>query len=159
MKKVLVYTDGSADNPGPGGWGAVLLYGKHRKEIRGSHESTTNNVMELRAVTEALSAIHDKGVHVVVFTDSQYVIGCATRWYKKWVSNGWKTASGKKVRNKHAIETMQSEIEKFKYRVQFAKVPGHEGIKENERAHDMAYAEKCKAAQRVEAEVYNVLTM
>ena len=97
---IKVYTDGSClENPGKGGWAAIIIYDNDRTEIKGSKESTTNNQMELTAPIMALKKI-PKGSKVQIFTDSKYVKGGITEWIHNWKKNGWKTADKKKVKNK-----------------------------------------------------------
>ena len=92
MKTVEVFTDGGCrGNPGPGGWGAVLRFGGHERELRGSEENTTNNRMELLAAISALEAMTEP-CKVVLTTDSTYVKDGITRWIRNWEANGWKTA-------------------------------------------------------------------
>jgi len=100
MKKVIIYTDGACSgNPGKGGWGAVLIYDGHKKEISGYCADTTNNRMELQAVIESLSMLKEK-CDVELYTDSTYVKNGITTWIKKWKSNGWKSADKHDVKNK-----------------------------------------------------------
>ena len=97
---IKVYTDGSClENPGKGGWAAIIIYDNDRTEIKGSKESTTNNQMELTAPIMALKKI-PKGSKVQIFTDSKYVKTGITEWINNWKKNGWKTADKKKVKNK-----------------------------------------------------------
>jgi ribonuclease HI len=100
-KKVVIYTDGACSpNPGPGGLGAVLLYGKHRKEIAEGYRRTTNNRMELMAVVRALESLN-QSCSVQIFTDSRYVRDAFEQgWIKKWKANGWKTVLREDVLNK-----------------------------------------------------------
>ena len=97
---IKVYTDGSClENPGKGGWAAIIIYDNDRTEIKGSKESTTNNQMELTAPIMALKKI-PKGSKVQIFTDSKYVKSGITEWIHNWKKNGWKTADKKEVKNK-----------------------------------------------------------
>jgi ribonuclease HI len=97
---VTIYTDGGCrGNPGPGGWGAVLLWGAHRKELNGSEALTTNNRMELLAAIEGLKFLN-RDVAVRLYTDSQYVKQGITQWIRGWKKNGWQTASKQPVKNK-----------------------------------------------------------
>ncbi|MBN1968625.1 MAG: ribonuclease HI [Candidatus Delongbacteria bacterium] len=99
MPKIKIYTDGACSyNPGPGGWGAILIYDEHKKILSGYHESTTNNQMELTAVIEALSALK-KECDITIYTDSMYVKNGITDWIENWRKNGWKTSSKKPVKN------------------------------------------------------------
>ena len=99
MNQVEIYTDGACrGNPGPGGWGAVLMYGDKRKEIFGGEENTTNNRMELMAAIKALSALNRK-CELTLYTDSQYVRKGITEWIENWKKRNWKTAAKKPVKN------------------------------------------------------------
>ncbi|CEI84972.1 ribonuclease HI [Ehrlichia minasensis] len=99
LNKVVIYTDGACSgNPGPGGWGAILLFGKNEKAICGNNPDTTNNRMELTAVIEALKLLK-VAYNVDLYTDSIYVKDGITLWIEKWKINGWKTASKLPVKN------------------------------------------------------------
>src|SRR5690606_6405406 len=100
QKRVDIYTDGACSgNPGPGGWGALLLFGPHEREISGFEPQTTNNRMELRAAVEALAALKEP-CDVTIHTDSAYLQRAfADGWIERWQKNGWKTASKKPVEN------------------------------------------------------------
>ena len=101
---IIIYTDGACSgNPGPGGWGAVLIKGDHRKEINGGEAETTNNRMELMAAIEALNALKTSPSKVVLYTDSNYVKGGITAWIHNWKKNGWKTANKKPVKNADSL--------------------------------------------------------
>ena len=101
MKKIIIYTDGACSgNPGPGGWGAVLFSGEHKKEISGAEEHTTNQRMELKAVVEALKALKVKDWDVEVYSDSAYLVNAFTQnWLKKWQQNGWRNSRKEPVAN------------------------------------------------------------
>jgi ribonuclease HI len=139
VNKVTIYTDGACSgNPGPGGWGAVLLSGPHRKEISGGEIKTTNNRMELCAAIEALKALRSPA-QVDLYTDSTYVKKGITEWIVSWKANGWKRRSGKRllpVRN----EDLWRELDRLvaRHRVTFHWVEGHAGDKENERCDELA---------------------
>lgn len=99
MKSVTIYTDGACSrNPGPGGWGAILMFGDEQKIIYGSDVETTNNRMELKAAIEALSSL-EKRMSVTIYTDSKYMKDGIEVWVQNWKSNGWKTARNKPVKN------------------------------------------------------------
>ena len=100
MKHVLIYTDGACSgNPGPGGWGAVLLYNEYKKEISGGEPDTTNNRMELTAAIQALSLLKES-CEVDLYTDSTYLCnGFSKQWVDQWIRNGWKTSAKKPVEN------------------------------------------------------------
>ena len=138
MKKVEIFTDGACSgNPGIGGWGAVLRYGKAEKEISGAEEATTNNRMELQAVISALSLLKEP-CSVDLTTDSQYVMNGATKWIDGWMTNGWRTADKKPVQN----SGLWQEIARLKkaHAVHWHWVKGHAGHPENERCDALARA-------------------
>jgi len=136
MKTVEVFTDGGCrGNPGPGGWGVVLRFGGHERELRGSEENTTNNRMELLAAISALEAMTEP-CKVVLTTDSTYVKDGITRWIRNWKANGWKTAAKKPVKNKDLWERLDAEC--LRHQVDWRWVKGHAGHPENERADGLA---------------------
>jgi ribonuclease HI len=136
MKTVEVFTDGGCrGNPGPGGWGAVLRFGGHERELRGSEENTTNNRMELLAAISALEAMTEPCA-VTLTTDSTYVKDGITRWIRNWKANGWKTAAKKPVKNKDLWERLDAEC--LRHQVDWRWVKGHAGHPENERADGLA---------------------
>ena len=136
MKTVEVFTDGGCrGNPGPGGWGAVLRFGGHERELRGSEQNTTNNRMELLAAISALEAMIEPCA-VVLTTDSTYVKDGITRWIRSWKANGWKTAAKKAVKNKDLWERLDAEC--LRHKVDWRWVKGHAGHPENERADGLA---------------------
>ncbi|PID27407.1 MAG: ribonuclease HI [Candidatus Cloacimonadota bacterium] len=99
MQRVEIYTDGACSyNPGPGGWCSILFYKEHKKVVKGYKESTTNNVMELTAVIEALKALK-KCCQINIYTDSMYVKKGITSWISNWIRRGWKTSSNQPVKN------------------------------------------------------------
>ena len=135
---VEIYTDGACSgNPGPGGWGAILRYGDHEKELSGGEPDTTNNRMEMMAVIESLRALK-KPCDVKIFTDSVYVMDGVTKWLKGWKAKGWKTASKKPVKNQDLWEMIDSEISR--HNIAWNWVKGHAGHPENERADELARA-------------------
>ncbi len=137
MKKVTIYTDGACSgNPGPGGWGAVLMYGQAKKEISGAKKETTNNEMEITAVLEALKILKEP-CEVDVYSDSAYVVNTFEKgWIDNWVKSGWKTASKDPVKNvelwKELLELMK------KHNVTFHKVKGHSDNEYNNRCDELA---------------------
>jgi len=136
--RVVIYTDGACSgNPGPGGWGAVLIAGRHRKELAGAEAATTNNRMELLAAISALEAL--KGPSIVeVHTDSQYLRDGVTRWIHGWKRNGWRTADKKPVKN---VELWQRlDAAQGRHEVSWHWVRGHAGDALNERADELARA-------------------
>jgi len=134
--KILIYSDGACSgNPGPGGWGAVLISGKHRKEISGGERLTTNNRMELLAAISALEALK-KTSDVELYTDSAYVKNGITGWVHGWKKNGWRTADKKPVKN---VELWQElDALRNKHTVAWHWLKGHAGHPENERADELA---------------------
>ncbi|NDY57185.1 ribonuclease HI [Desulfovibrio sulfodismutans] len=136
---VRIYTDGCCfGNPGPGGYGAVLLFGEARKELSGGRRLTTNNRMELLAVIEALASL-TRPCRADLFTDSQYVRNAIEkRWLAGWRKNGWKTADKKPVKNKDLWERLIPLLATCQ--VRFHWVRGHTGVAENERCDVLAKA-------------------
>ena len=140
---VAIYTDGACSgNPGPGGWGAVLLYGEHRREISGASADTTNNRMELTAAIRALEALK-RPTEVALYTDSTYVKDGITRWLPGWKAKGWRTASKSPVKNRDLWEALDALAQR--HDVTWHWVKGHAGDPENERADTLA-REALKAA-------------
>jgi ribonuclease HI len=139
VNKVTIYTDGACSgNPGPGGWGAVLLSGEHRKEISGGEVQTTNNRMELTAAIEALKALRARS-QVDLFTDSTYVKKGITEWIVNWKKNGWKRRSGKRLLPvKNADLWRELDRLTAQHDVSFHWVEGHAGDRENERCDELA---------------------
>ncbi len=136
IKIVELYTDGACSgNPGPGGWGVVLRYNGHEKELNGGEEETTNNRMELMAAIKGLEALKHK-CRVELYTDSKYVMDGITKWIDGWKKNGWKTANKKPVKNQDLWQLLDKQIEK--HDVNFHWVKGHSGHPENERADELA---------------------
>jgi ribonuclease HI len=136
MSSVTLYTDGGCrGNPGLGGWGAVLLYGEHRKELKGSQPDTTNNRMELLAAIEGLKALN-RDVSVNLYTDSKYVKQGITQWIINWKKNGWKTAAKKPVKNQDLWQALDDQMQKHDVRWHWVK--GHAGDKYNELADHLA---------------------
>ncbi len=145
---IVVYTDGACSgNPGPGGWGAILMSGSHRKEIKGGEEHTTNNRMELMAVISALESMKYNS-DVELWTDSQYVKNGITAWIHSWKRNGWKTADKKPVKNAELWQ--QLDAARASHKIEWKWVKGHAGHPENERADELARAAitEMRAAKR-----------
>lgn len=135
-KTVRIYTDGGCrGNPGIGGWGAVLLWGDHRKELQGFEKETTNNRMELTAAIKGLEALKSD-VQVELYTDSQYVRQGITQWIHGWKKNGWKTANRKPVKNQDLWQELDSLI--LKQTINWHWVKGHSGDPMNELADKLA---------------------
>lgn len=143
MKQVEIFTDGACSgNPGPGGWGAVLRFGVHEKELSGGEATTTNNRMELSAVIAALSALKEP-CQVRLTTDSKYVCDSVTkRWVYGWKARGWKKSDGKLALNVDLWEQLLPLLER--HQVTFVWVKGHAGHPENERCDRLAVAESKK---------------
>ena len=134
--RIEIWTDGACKgNPGPGGWGALLRYGDHEKELFGGERLTTNNRMELMAVIEALSSLKRR-CHVVVHTDSQYVQLGITEWISNWIRRGWKTADRKPVKNADLWQRLNELA--ARQDVHWRWVKGHAGVDGNERADELA---------------------
>ena len=135
---VAIYTDGACSgNPGPGGWGAVLLHGGHRREISGAAPATTNNRMELTAAIRALEAL-TRPSEVALYTDSTYLKDGITRWLPNWKARGWRTASKSPVKNRDLWETLDTLA--AQHDVTWHWVKAHAGNAENERADTLARA-------------------
>lgn len=133
---VTIYTDGACSgNPGPGGWGAILIYNSHRKELNGGERQTTNNRMELTAAIKALEALKGS-CSVDLHTDSNYLRGGITGWIRQWKRNGWKTAARKPVKNVDLWTRLDEACTRHDIRWHWVK--GHAGHPENERADELA---------------------
>jgi len=134
--QVVIYTDGACSgNPGPGGWGAVLLYGDKRKEICGGELATTNNRMELMAAIQALEALK-KPCKVELHTDSKYVQQGIHEWIHSWKKRGWLTADKKPVKNDDLWKRL--DLARSRHQVDWRWVKGHAGHELNERADALA---------------------
>lgn len=145
MKTITIYTDGACSgNPGPGGWGAVLIYGNAHKEMSGGEPATTNNRMEMMAVIAALQSLTQK-CHVRLHSDSAYVINCfKQKWYEKWERNGWMTSGKKPVENQDLWQRMLEVVRRHK--VEWIKVKGHSGDEWNDRCDELARNEAARFA-------------
>ena len=133
---VIIHTDGACSgNPGPGGWGAILQFGQHRKELKGGEALTTNNKMELTAAIEALNAL-SRPCTVEIHTDSQFVKNGVQGWIHGWKKNGWKTAAKKPVKNADLWQMLDAEVKRHTVRWHWVK--GHDGDERNERADGLA---------------------
>jgi ribonuclease HI len=147
---VVIYSDGACSgNPGPGGWGALLIYGGKSRELSGGEPLTTNNRMELQAATEALDALKRPST-VELHTDSQYVRNGITQWIHRWKQNGWRTAGRDPVKNEDLWRRLDEATRR--HRVTWHWVKGHAGHEHNERADALAregikpFLKKAKAA-------------
>lgn len=137
MEEVIIYTDGACSgNPGPGGWGTILMYKDNKKEISGGKKDTTNNVMELTAVIEGLKLLKFP-CKVKLYSDSAYVVNAFNqKWIYGWLKNGWKNASKEPVKNKELWQELY-ELTK-KHEVEFIKVKGHSDNEYNNRCDELA---------------------
>jgi ribonuclease HI len=136
MADVKIYTDGACrGNPGPGGWGALLRYGEHEKELYGGEADTTNNRMELMAAIMALESLK-RPCKVTVTTDSSYVRNGITEWLPDWKKRGWKTAARKPVKNADLWQRLERAV--GPHQITWRWVKGHSGHPENERADQLA---------------------
>ena len=144
---VVIYTDGACSgNPGPGGWGAVLRYGGHEKEMYGGEAApTTNNRMELTAPIQALESLTRPSV-VHIHTDSSYVRNGITSWLRTWKRNGWRTSAGQPVKNADLWRRLDSAV--GRHQVEWFWVKGHAGDPDNERADRLATRGAREAAGR-----------
>lgn len=139
MKDVMIYTDGACSgNPGPGGWGAILMFGEHKKEMSGGEKNTTNNRMELTAAIEAMKALKEP-CKVKLYSDSAYLVNCFQQgWYKGWIKNGWKNSKKQPVENKDLWMELLRLMEIHK--VEYIKVKGHADNEYNNRCDELAVA-------------------
>lgn len=134
--RVVAYTDGACKgNPGPGGWGVVLITDGAQKELYGGERQTTNNRMEMTAVIEALSALK-RSCDVTLWVDSQYVLKGMTEWLPGWKARGWKTASKEPVKNVDLWQRLEALVKL--HGVDWRWVKGHAGDAGNERADKLA---------------------
>ncbi|WP_068318550.1 ribonuclease HI [Polycladidibacter hongkongensis] len=135
-KRVKAWTDGACSgNPGPGGWGVLLRFGAHEKELCGGEPATTNNRMELQAAIEALNTLK-RPCEVDLYTDSAYVKNGITQWMHNWKRKGWRTASNSPVKNAELWQALDSAAQR--HQVQWHWVKGHAGLEENEKADELA---------------------
>lgn len=135
-KKIEIHTDGAClGNPGPGGWGALLVYGKHEREISGGEPDSTNNRMELMAAIMALESLTE-ACDVTLHTDSKYVLQGFSEWLPGWIKRGWKTAGGAAVKNRDLWERLLAAAQR--HHIKWVWVKGHSGHVENERVDVLA---------------------
>lgn len=139
MKEIDIYTDGACSgNPGPGGWGVVLIYQENKKELFGYQPETTNNRMELFAAIQGLSALKESCV-VNLYSDSSYLVNAFEKhWIEKWQRNGWKTSTKSPVENQDLWKLLLIHVRK--HQVRFIKVKGHSDNQYNNRCDEMAVA-------------------
>ena len=143
---VEIFADGACKgNPGPGGWGVILRFGTHVKELHGGEPATTNNRMELTAVIEGLSAL-TRRCHVKLFTDSQYVQKGISVWIHDWKRRGWRTADKKPVKNIDLWQRLDALTPQ--HEIEWHWVKGHAGHPENERADQLANLGCAQVGQR-----------
>ena len=137
MEEVIIYTDGACSgNPGPGGWGSILMYKDIKKEISGGKQDTTNNVMELTAVIEGLKLLKFP-CKVKLYSDSAYVVNAFTqKWIYGWLKNGWKNSNKEPVKNKELWQELY-DLTKV-HEVEFIKVKGHSDNEYNNRCDELA---------------------
>jgi ribonuclease HI len=136
LPKVTIYTDGAcAGNPGPGGWGVILIYGEHRKELSGGEPETTNNRMELTAAISALEAL-TRPARADIHTDSEYVQKGISGWIHGWKRNAWRTSARQPVKNADLWQRLDAA--QARHEVHWHWLRGHAGHVENERADELA---------------------
>ena len=145
MEEIVIYTDGACSgNPGPGGWGAILMYEDIKKEISGGNSNTTNNIMELTAVIEALKLLK-RPCKVSLYSDSAYVVNAFNqKWIYGWIKNNWKTASKEPVKNKELWQELY-DLNKI-HDITFIKVKGHSDNEFNNRCDELARMETAKVS-------------
>jgi ribonuclease HI len=138
LQRVTIYADGAClGNPGPGGYGVILLYGNHRKELSGGYRLTTNNRMELTAAIKGLAALK-KPCEGDLFSDSAYVVNAIEKgWARRWQANGWYRPNKKMAENRDLWEELLSLCDR--HRVRFKWIKGHAGHPENERCDQLAF--------------------
>ena len=137
MKEVAIYTDGACSgNPGPGGWGTILIYKEHKKEISGGAKDTTNNIMEMTAVIEGLKKLKEP-CDLKIYSDSAYIVNAFNQnWIESWEKKDWKNSKKEPVKNKELwIELLQL-LKQHKY--EFIKVKGHSDVELNNRCDELA---------------------
>ena len=133
---VEIYTDGACrGNPGPGGWGALIRFNVHEKELCGGEQDTTNNRMELMAAIQGLESL-SRACEVKLYTDSKYVMQGITEWIHNWKKKGWKTAAKKPVKNADLWQQLDTARER--HQIEWIWVKGHAGHEGNERADELA---------------------
>jgi ribonuclease HI len=135
-QNIEIYTDGACrGNPGPGGWGALLIAGPHQKTLHGGEAETTNNRMELTAAIEALNSVRERAA-IVIYTDSKYVMDGINEWLPNWKRRGWKTAAKKPVKNQDLWQALDAATER--HDIRWVWVKGHAGDPGNEMADQLA---------------------
>lgn len=135
-KTIEIYTDGACrGNPGPGGWGVLMIKGQHRKTMHGGEHETTNNRMEMTAAIEALNALNSASA-VTLNIDSKYVMDGINEWMPNWKKRGWKTANKKPVKNQDLWQALDAAVQR--HDIKWVWVKGHNGNAGNEAADDLA---------------------
>lgn len=154
MKSVTIYTDGAcSNNPGIGGWAAILIYGSHTKEISGYDKDTTNNRMEMFAAIQALRSLK-MGCEVILYSDSAYLCDAFLKnWIISWQKNNWKTSSGQEVKNQDLWKALLFETRKHK--ITFQKVKGHSDDNLNNRCDELAKQEITACQKRLISEEHS----
>lgn len=136
MKQVTIYTDGACrGNPGPGGWGALIEYGDHRKELWGGESSTTNNRMELLAVIRGLATLNQP-CKINLYSDSKYILSGIKEWLPQWKQRNWRTAGRKPVKNVDLWQELDAQ--QTRHEIHWHWVKGHSGHPGNEAADALA---------------------
>lgn len=137
MTQIIIHTDGACSgNPGPGGWGAILEWNGHRKELKGGEPETTNNRMEMMAAIKALEALKRSDKDIILITDSVYLRDGITKWIHGWKKRGWKTADKKPVKNVDLWQHLDKLVRQ--HSIEWRWVKGHAGDPGNERADELA---------------------
>lgn len=136
-KKVIIYTDGACSgNPGPGGWGTILMYKDIKKELSGSNLQTTNNIMEITAVIEGLKLLKEP-CDIEIYSDSAYVVNAFSQgWIYNWMKKNWQTSNKEPVKNKELWQELYALVQK--HNVKFIKVKGHSDNEFNNRCDELA---------------------
>lgn len=148
MEKIRIYTDGGCsgnqNEENVGGWGAILEYGQHKKELYGKEINTTNNRMEMRALLSAFMALKKEGLELEVFSDSSYLMDCfRKKWYVAWQKNGWQNSAKKPVENQDLWIPLLSHLEKHK-KIDFYRVKGHVNLNSKVTDFDALYEKFCQ---------------
>lgn len=156
MKIINIYTDGACsgnqNETNTGGWGCVLEYGEHTKELWGGEENTTNNRMELTALIEALKALKEDGLTIHIYSDSSYLINCfKNKWYVSWQKNGWKNSKKEPVENKELWEELLALLSK--HECDFNLVKGHLNLNTG-RGVDESYKKYCEHNGHIDKEAF-----
>ncbi len=139
-KQVELYTDGACSgNPGPGGWGVLMRFGRQQRELSGGERQTTNNRMEMMAAIAGLQALKEP-CRVDLYTDSKYLLQGVTEWLAGWKARGWRTAANKPVKNTDLWQQLDALLDTSQHEIHWHWVRGHSGHPENEHADQLARA-------------------